>query len=112
MPFIVLAWRGWGASLIPVVLFLNIAIFEIISGAEEANVNLFSYSNIWTSLSILVSGVIILLIGLFLNRDFKYTDDGERISNYHTFFLLPLQYWGFIIMGLSPIYFTIASIFF
>lgn len=100
-----LVWQGWGitAVLFPLVFVL---IMESLIGSPLGS-NLYG-AKIWSvPLACILSAIPVFILGNKLNKKpgrivvDQETNEVIELKTKHTFFWVPLQYWSFIIVGIS-----------
>ncbi|RCV49127.1 hypothetical protein [Marinitenerispora sediminis] len=93
-------WRGWG------ILVLLISAVLGGPGTFAAEVLLGpDLMNFGTAGGLALAGIAVFFIGQRLNRPrpgyHPATGQPVMFGNSHTFFFVPMQYWGFILLGIS-----------
>lgn len=108
-----LIWKGLGFLAIFITGFSMIGIQSVVDSIFGTD---YWKNNVWPlSLSLIISGIICCVLGQYLNnRPGKIVIDketGEEIElrKTHSFFFIPLQYWGFIWCAAAIIAFILKS---
>lgn len=100
-----LVWQGWG---ITAVLFplLSVLLIELFVGSVLGST--LPDAKIWSvPLAFILSAIPVFILGNKLNKKpgrivvDQETNEVIELKTKHTFFWLPLQYWSFIIVGIS-----------
>ena len=108
-----LAWSGHG-YLVAVSAFGSCLLMELTTRAVFQD-NSYYQDHVWPMpVALVVSGLVCLVVGCLLNRDQPRTlvdiETGEKVvepRNRHTFFFIPVQYWGpllILLAGVAAIY--------
>jgi len=104
-----LIWRGWGV----LIFFVMLPIY----GLLDAILNNTSFNHLIEGLVMIVSAPIIWFIGKKLNCNKKAEvyvnkETGEEVvvGSKHTFFFIPIQYWGLIWGILGILYFLFPDL--
>ena len=88
---IIIFWRGLGI-LVPIVwfivIFLTMFIGNNFGGTDKANSN----TRLFAAFGSFLSGLLILAIGFWFNRNIKKFDEK------HSFFFIPMEYFGITII--------------
>jgi hypothetical protein len=105
-------WRGWGFLVVVFVFGASLAtelITESVTGDHE-----FYQAQAWPlALAFLIAGVVTWLVGQRLNAGStrtvidKATGQESRITRAHTFFFVPMQYWGVVLIALAALPFVL-----
>ncbi len=107
-----LVWTGWGI-LVPVIGFICALATEAATRTFTGDEAYYGEHGWLILVALFSAGVIVFFLGRYLNlRPGKHlidTDTGEEIEQRksHTFFFIPMQYWGFILTGFG-VYAAIA----
>ncbi|MCG8459152.1 MAG: hypothetical protein MI919_22990 [Holophagales bacterium] len=99
-----IVWSGWGI-LVPILVFLVLIATQLVTEALFGKGS-YGASEHAQAIAFAVSAVLVGLVGTYMNRKIRIeidevTGDGFNVQSRHSFFFIPFQYWGLIVLALG-----------